>query len=188
MRAIDFVKKFMQENEKLLKHLPFIWIGLRDSHLNFEEDDNKSIKKLDSNLILINFAFSKKKEVIYGVNYVKLSEIDKFSEIDKNIAIDWGHSNIDLFIPNVFDYRIIPKNFMNVNINWMSFYCGFPEIENCNSPKEYREFVDKYFKEIALKLEFKNTNKQELLDALTGGFEDFKRDQLERIKEIIDGM
>ena len=186
MRAIDFTKKFMQENGKLLKQLPLVWIGLRDSIFPFEEDN--STANLGSNCILINFAFNKNQEVIYDINYVKLSEIDKFTEIDKNISIDWEHSNIDLFIPDIFDYRLIPKDFMNVKVNWMSSYCGFPEIENCNSPKEYREFVDKYFEEIALKLEFKNTNKQELLDALTGGFEDLKKEQINRIKEIIDGM
>jgi hypothetical protein len=42
--------------------------------------------------------------------------------------------------------------------------------------------------EITKKLEYKDTNKQEILDALTGGFEDLKKEQLNRIKEIIEGM
>ncbi len=188
MRTIDFAKKFMQENKKLLKHLPFVWISLRDSVLNLDEDISKKPISTDSKSILINFSFSKNKEAIYDANYVKLIEIDIFSNIDNKISIDWERSNIDLFIPDIFDYRLIPKDFMNVKVNWISFYSGFPEIENCHSPKDYREFVDKYFIEITKKLEYKDANKQEILDALTGGFEDLKKEQLNRIKEIIEGM
>jgi hypothetical protein len=147
MRAIDFTKKFIQENEKLSKHFPYVNIFL-DKNDEGNMINNKYVyEPLCFPQIHISFVEKHQIKEIgsYAEQFIGCNELDKFNEIDKETLIDWSSSIIYLYVPFVFDYRLIPTSFMNVEVEGIGQGTdSYKEMDNY-SPDNYEKLVDNNF-------------------------------------------
>ena len=125
---------------------------------------------------------------------VEVYEIEEYGGSETNgevIKYNPPLKKIEVSHPFIFDNRLVPKEFENIEVINITYVNSFPmEFDVSNDeeiliaefyhPKRYMKFVERELKSISKKLLIKDLTKEEALDALTGDFkkllEDFNAD------------
>lgn len=177
MHVNKFIENFIRNNDDLIHRTPLVWV----ERIAAKTIDEEIVEFSEPFPVSIHF---EERGGTFNQPIIDLEKADDLCGQFGTDSVDWPNSQVYIHHGFIFDVRLIPNEFNGVQVIGITHGDNpkeFPD-DNCMmyfheffSPANYERFVDVHFQKIAKTLKMETPTRSDLLDALTGNFNEYKK-------------